>query len=389
MLAGEPKGATPADVMKTNKQIPTSEVRAEQVANKKYQSIKLGIDWHAAQYRVVRIIDGAGPEPAQRFNPLAFLSWAKKQLSLAEKVYSCYEAGAGGLVLHRQLSELGLINYVVAPRSLDPDHKRVQNDSTDARQLALDLDRFVGGNTKALRLAYVPTPEQEQRRQQSRQRQQWHAHRRSLATQGRCLLLSQGYRQSNHWWKAKPWSELAPSLPQWLCQALESYRRILLEIDAELKTFTGALVSAASMDRPVGLGALTMEQINREVCDWKGFQNRKQPGSYTGLCGGLTATGDWSMDLPITKAGNVRLRVLLIEAAWRLVYYQPQSKLIQRWAGVLLNPKAHKRARKRAIVAVARQLFVQLWRWQTGRVSAQQLGWRMVENKAGECGQAG
>jgi hypothetical protein len=32
-----------------------------------YEVIKLGIDWHAAQYRVVRIIDGSGPERAQRF----------------------------------------------------------------------------------------------------------------------------------------------------------------------------------------------------------------------------------------------------------------------------------------------------------------------------------
>lgn len=374
--------------MNTTNNVPTSEARAEQVANKKYQTIKLGIDWHAAQYRVVRIIDGAGPEPAQRFNPVAFLSWAKKQLSLAQKVYSCYEAGAGGFVLHRRLSELGITNYVVAPRLLDPDHKRVQNDSTDARQLAMDLERFVGGNAKALRLAYVPTVEQEQRRQQSRQCQQLQAHRLSLAAQGRCLLLSQGCRQSNNWWKPSCWRELATRLPEWLLSALETYRRLILALDDELKTFTRALASAASTDRPVGLGALTLEQLNREVCDWKRFRNRKQPGSYAGLCGGLAATGDWSIDLPITKAGNVRLRVLLIELAWRMVYYQPQSKLIKRWAGVLLNPKAHKRARKRAIVAVARQLFVQLWRWQTGQVTAQQLGWEMVGSKATVSGQA-
>jgi hypothetical protein len=61
-----------------------------------------------------------------------------------------------------------------------------------------------------------------------------------------------------------------------------------------------------------------------------------------------------------------------------MVLYQPQSKLIQRWKAVLLNPKAHRRARKKAIVAVARRILVDLWRWQTGRVSPEQLGWRMV-----------
>ena len=356
----------------------TSEVRAEQAASKQYQTIKLGIDWHAAEYRVVRIIDGAGPEPAQRFTPEKFLDWVNKQLSLAQKVYTCYEAGCGGFTLHRQLTQLGATNYVVAPRSLDPDHKRVQNDATDARQLAQDLERYVGGNAKALRLAYVPTPEQEQRRQQSRQRQQMVAHRLSLAAQGRSLLLSQGRRESNHWWKQQRWEQLSPTLPEWIFKALQSYRELILAVNDQVNLWSQAVKSLAAGPRPIGLGALTFEQIQREVCDWNRFKNRKQPGSYSGLCGGLAASGNWSIELPITKAGHVRLRVLLIELAWRMVRYQPQSKLIQKWAKVFFNPKAHRRARKRAIVAVARQLLVDLWRWQTQRITPEQLGWRML-----------
>jgi transposase len=198
-----------------------------------------------------------------------------------------------------------------------------------------------------------------------------------LAAQGRSLLLTQGWRESNHWWKPTYWPKLAGRLPQWLVSALEAYRRPLLAVQAELQSLSRQIRAAASTERPRGMGALTLEQINREVCDWKRFKNRKQPGSYAGLCGGLAATGDSSIDLPITKAGNVRLRVLLVELAWRMVFYQPQSHLIQRWKEVLLNPKAHRRARKRAIVAVARQLLVQLWRWQTGQVTPQQLGWQM------------
>ena len=86
--------------MKTNSTVNTSQADGEQVVRaKKYQVIKLGIDWHAEHYRVVRMIDGAGPEPAQRFSPEDFLAWAQKQTVLAEKVFSCYEAGAGGFVL--------------------------------------------------------------------------------------------------------------------------------------------------------------------------------------------------------------------------------------------------------------------------------------------------
>ena len=52
---------------------------------------------------------------------------------------------------------------------------------------------------------------------------------------------------------------------------------------------------------------------------------------------------------------------------------------MKKWQAVLLNPKAHARARKRAIIAFARQLFIDLWRWQTGRRTPEQLGWVMTQ----------
>jgi hypothetical protein len=53
---------------------------------------------------------------------------------------------------------------------------------------------------------------------------------------------------------------------------------------------------------------------------------------------------------------------------------------VEKWRKVLLNAKAKASAaaRKKAIVAVARQLAVDLWRWQTGRATPEQLGWEMA-----------
>jgi len=65
---------------------------------------QLGIDAHLERYVVARQIDGGAPQPSQRFSPAQFLEWAKKQFELAEKVYSCYEAGPLGYNLHRQLT---------------------------------------------------------------------------------------------------------------------------------------------------------------------------------------------------------------------------------------------------------------------------------------------
>lgn len=354
----------------------TTSVPTGQEKEPRYETIKVSIDWHVAHYQVVRIIDNSGPQPAQRFTPEDFILWMRKQLTLAEKVYSCYEAGAGGFVLHRRLSELGVTNYVVVPRKLDRNRKGVVTDKTDARQLALDLDNYVKGNDRALQLAYVPTPAQEQERQESRQRGQLLQHRKSLGAQGQSLMLSQGIRQAGDWWKAKRWEQLKTRLEGWLVQRLERYQKILLVIDKQLQELTAKLEAAAPKDLPVGLGALTFETARREVCDWERFRNRKAAGAYSGLVGGVSASGSYLCQLPITKAGNTRLRTLLIELAWRMVHFQSQSKVIQKWKSVLLNPKASRRARKRAIVAVARQLAVELWRWQTGKTQLEDLGWR-------------
>jgi hypothetical protein len=60
------------------------------------------------------------------------------------------------------------------------------------------------------------------------------------------------------------------------------------------------------------------------------------------------------------------------------VRYQPDYWLTKKWAPILNSQAgAHRRNRKRAIVAYARQLFVDLWKWKTGRITAERLGWQM------------
>ena len=356
----------------------TSDVRADQAASKKFPTLKLGLDVHADTIVVVRILDHSAPQPAQTFTPAKFLEWVKTQLALADAVHSCYEAGPFGYGLHRQLVQLGVQNVVVQPVCLDEHHKGVNHDKSDARQLALNLDRYVAGNTKALATVRVPTPEEEQKRVQSRQREQLKREVQRVAAQGRSLLLTQGYREKNRWWEEKRWARLHLKLPAWLVERLEVFRRLLATLATELDAATLALEKAAPAARPKGLGGLTYEVVEREVGDWDRFDNRRQVGSYTGLCGGVSGSGPSTHLLPITKHGNVRLRTALIELAWRLVLWQPDCKLVKKWWPVLGNPKASKAARKKAIVAMARQMAVDLWRWRTGRVTPEQLGWVMI-----------
>lgn len=179
----------------------------------KAKCIKLGIDVHADSYRVVRQMDHATPQPAQKFTPKDFLVWARKQLDQAETVHSCYEAGPLGYGLHRTLTAMGIHNVVVRPQNWDELGKGVKTDKTDALALAQRLDRYVQGNTKQLAVIRVPTPEQELARSQSRQREQLMAHRLRFEAQGRSLLLFNGMQIKGPWWKARPWEKLEVQAP--------------------------------------------------------------------------------------------------------------------------------------------------------------------------------
>lgn len=378
-MAGERKDATPTnDMNQPNSN--NSEVRAEQAASKKYQTIKLGLDIHAASIVVVRIIDNAAPQPAQKFAPAKFQEWVATQVQLAQTVHSCYEAGPFGFVLHRELTALGIKNVVTQPVCLDERHKGVNDDKKDALALAQRLDRYVAGNNKALATVHVPTPAQEQKRIESRQREQFKREVKRVAAQGRSLLLSQGLRECKAWWEGRRWDALKDKLVAmpWLVERLEAFQRVLESLTKELKRATTAVEAAAPAQRPKGLGGLTYETVQREVIDWQRFNNRREIGSYTGLCGGVSASGQSRFLLPITKHGNVRLRTALVELAWRMLLWQPESKLVKKWRPVLAAVRATKAARKKAIVAMARQLAIDLWRWRTGRVTSQQLGWVMV-----------
>src|SRR5882724_2263259 len=141
------------------------------VPEPKARTIKLGIDVHLDRYVVVRLTDGGTPQPPQRFGPPEFMLWVAKQTTLAEKVFTCYEAGPFGYSLHRKLEKMGVTNYVVRPRDWDEYGKKVKTDKRDAKELTLHLERYVSGNRDAFCVVRVPTEAQEQGRSVSRQRE--------------------------------------------------------------------------------------------------------------------------------------------------------------------------------------------------------------------------
>ncbi len=353
----------------------TGSAGTEAKGQRAQEVIKLGVDVHLERYVVVRQIDGGAPQPAQRFSPAQFLEWTKKQTQLAQKVYSCYEAGPFGYSLHRKLAALGVTNYVVRPRDWDDYGQKVKTDQRDARELALNLDRYVGGNHKAFCVVRVPTEAQEQARSRSRQRESLQKHKQRLAAQGRSHALYYGARLEGEWWQQRLWKELV--LPPIVMELLEPLRRLIQAVEQELQTQTKTLEEAAPAQLPVGLGRLTYEILEREICDWNRFNNRRQVASYTGMCPREDTSDQRRFQGSITKHGNARLRPVLVEASWRLIRYQPTYKPVVKWRSILVNPKTTKSKRKQIVVAIGRQFNVDWWRVRTKRCKAEDLGLKL------------
>lgn len=334
--------------------------------------IKLGLDVHASSIVVVRQVDAQGPQPAQRFTPGAFLAFAKRQIGLAGAVYSCYEAGPFGYVLHRQLAGLGVQNLVVRPRDWSTYGERVKTDSRDAGALCSCLDRYLAGNQGALAVVRVPSEAEEAARALGRQRQALANERVRLTLQGKSAALLRGIPLPKDWWEPKVLPTL--ELPADLLAQLQIWQRVLVSIDAELQALTVRLQQAAPAGLPAGLGPMTWELLHREVGDWHRFRNRRQVASYTGLCPSEHSSGQSRLQGCINRHGNPRVRHLLIEAVWRLFKFQPRYRAIAKWLPVLSGLKISGARKKKIIVAIARQLAVDLWRIATGRTTAAALG---------------
>ena len=316
---------------------------------------------HALQITVVEQVDGLLPKPARQLTWARFGERIEELVKTGAKIYSCYEAGPCGYGLHRKLTAAGVTNLVVVPQTWDELKRRVKTDGRDARELCNRLDRYVRGNTSAFAVVRVPTPEQEQARALSRQRGAVVKERQRCVVRGHGLMLVQGVQAPEGWWQPKDWLLFAPELPAWLRHNVEWWQIQAVRLDREVDRLTPQVEAlSAGQTVPKGIGRLTAALLQTEVLDWHRFHNRRQVASYTGLCPSESSSGQKRRQGAVNKCGNPRVRHQLVEAVWRLLQWQPDYPPLQK-----LRAATGSRARKRAAVAAARRLAIDLWRINT------------------------
>jgi transposase len=310
---------------------------------------------------------------------------AKKRLGLPANapVVSCYEAGPDGFWLHRWLSSQGVHNRVVDSSSIEVNRRarRAKTDRLDVRKLLELLRRSLAGE-KPWSVVRVPSVAEEDGRQLHRELETLKHDRTRVTNRVHSLLATQGVVLS-----------LAPELTVVaLGQRLERARvwdgqpipaalqaRLLREWDAVVLATTR--IAQLERDRRAQLGAAAtpaMEQVQAlmdlrgigensawlwvmEFFAWRNFRNRREVGGLSGLTGTPWASGDRQHDQGISRAGNRRVRAMAVEIAWLWLRFQPQSALSQwyqhRFAG------GGSRLRRIGIVAMARKLLIELWRY--------------------------
>jgi transposase len=293
-------------------------------------------------------------------------------VAAGQRVFTCYEAGPCGYWLHRQLAAAGATNLVVVPQRWDT-QSRVKTDKRDAVELCLRLDSYLRGNTKAFQVVRVPTEAQEQRRAIGRQRGWLGKERRRCIARAFGLMLTAGIHPPREWWRPQRWVLFREELPVGLRVQVDTWREHALALDKQQQVWTERVEAhAAEHVVPKGLGQLTSGLLEMEVFDWSRFSGRRGVGSFVGLCPSEDSTGGKRRQGGISKRGNPRIRHLLIEAVWRLVHWQPDYPPLKK-----IRNASGSRARRRAAVAAARRLAIDLWRINTGQTTPQKVGLKL------------
>jgi len=306
---------------------------------------------------------------------------ARRRLGLADscRVFSCYEAGREGFWLHRQLTEMGIVNLVVDSSSIEVNRRarRAKTDRLDAKKLLGMLRRYWAGEKDLWSVVKVPTPEQEDGRQLQREIRTLTKEQTRLTNRIKGLLASQGVaawmgrsglKESLDAIRIWDGSPLPPGLRRRLEMEVARHdvvHRQLLDLESQRDTRMRegqdrASAVARHLKTLRGIGEAGAETYAREF-SWRQFKNRRQVGGLLGLTSTPHQSGDSFQERGISRAGNRHVRGVAIDLAWLWLRFQPQSELT-RWFNQRFA-RGGPRLRKIGIVALARKLVIALWRY--------------------------
>ena len=338
---------------------------------------------------------GHGQKPRFRNVPARDLDALTREIALARARFgladsvpsiSCFEAGRDGFWIHRFLeSQPGRHNLVVDSASIEVNRRRrrLKTDRIDALKLLSMLIRYHNGESRVWSVVHVPSPEAEDARHLHRELLTLKSDRTRITNRIKGLLATQGLSVSS---LGPGFLDLLDDLRLWDDTALRAELRQRLEREwthrcdvsrrirlieklqtqrLEVASHDPALELVRQLMTLKGIGLQSAWLFTFEFFAWRNFQNRREISALAGFTPTPYQSGDDSFDQGISKAGSSSMRAMAIQIAWGWLQFQPDSALTLWYQTRFAS--GGQRMRKIGIVALARRLLIELWRFsQTG-----------------------
>ena len=350
------------------------------------------IEMSQSSWLVGAMVPGLAREPQKKLpaDGAALLDLLERWRGEAEKagagitrIALAYEAGRDGFWLARWLRARGVEAYVIHPTSVavSREHRRAKTDRLDLALLKRSFLGWLRGEAKHCSMAAIPSLAEEDAKRANREHETLVGERTRLVNRMKGALARLGLRGFNPKLKTAPGRLEALRTPEGVplpANTLAELRRDMARfalVNEQIKAIEAARLARLQeapdqpahamvrlLERVVGIGIETADTLVHEVLT-RPLRDRRALARYAGLTGAPDESGKRRREKGLARAGNARVRRIMIQLAWRFLLFQKDCALV-RWFRARTQD-ASRRARKTFIVALARKLLIALWRMVT------------------------
>src|SRR6516162_9658639 len=300
-----------------------------------------------------------------------------------KRIVLAFEAGRDGFWLARWLRARGIEAHVIHPTSIpvSREHRRAKTDRLDTGLLMRAVLGWLRGEAKHCSMAAIPSIAEEDARRPTRERETLIREQTRAVNRIRSTLIRFGIRtfkvklrQASKHLEGLRGPEGEPLPANTMAELRRDLARLQLirgqirEIErARLERLKrapgqGTHPMVRMLARIMGLGIETADMLVHEVLSRK-LRDQRAVARYGGLTGSPDESGNKRRERGLARAGNARMRRSMIQLAWRWLMYQKTSALAQWYQARTAGAKSG--LRKAMIVALARKLLIDLWRYVT------------------------
>jgi transposase len=297
------------------------------------------------------------------------------------RIAVAFEAGRDGFWLARWLRARDVEANVIHPTSVavPREHRRAKTDRLDTELLKRVFLGWLRGESDHCHMAAIPTLEEEDAKRPNRERENLVGERTRIVNRIKGCLARLGVRNFKTTLRKAPerlaalrTPDGAPLPPNTLAELRRDMARMRFVTD-QIKEIEEARLERLEqapeqrsyamvrlLARVIAVGIETADMLVNEVLS-RNLRDRRAVARYAGLTGSPDESGSKRREKGLAKAGNARVRRGIIQLAWRFLMFQKGSALAQWYRARIADARSS--TRKTMIVALARKLLIELWRF--------------------------